>query len=69
MKMKIDTDAVFPALKLYRERKLDLSGNDSEQRSYVESEVKDMQNVVRNMEQIVRRFEVSGLYVDGGAKR
>ncbi len=61
--MKIDTEMVFPALRLYRERRLELSENDLEQRHCVESEVVDMRDAVRTVELMVRRFEESGLFV------
>jgi hypothetical protein len=66
--MKIDTEIMFPALKVYRERRLELSENDSAQRHCVESEVVDMQDAVRTVELMVRRFEASGLYVGRDAQ-
>ena len=60
--MKIDTKKLFRALTEYRKRKLELAGTDSDENSYVESEVKEMQNTIRDGESLTSKFTSNGLY-------
>ena len=60
--MKIDTKKLSRALTEYRKRKLELAGNDSDENSYVESEVREMQNTIRDGESLTSKFTSNGLY-------
>jgi hypothetical protein len=62
MKMKIDTEKLFKALKEYRERKLELAENDGDEKYYVETEVREMQNTISEGELLTSRFTSHGLY-------
>jgi type II secretory pathway component PulF len=60
--MKIDTKRLIRALTEYRKRKLELAGTDSDENYYVESEVREMQNTIREGESLTSKFTSNGLY-------
>ena len=62
MKMKIDTEKLLKALEEYRERKLELAENDADEKNYVESEMREMQNTISQGELLTSRFTSNGLY-------
>ena len=62
MKMKIDTEKLLKAIEEYRERKLELAENDADEKYYVESEMREMQNTISQGELLTSRFTSNGLY-------